>query len=51
MFEYNSGTNERFLSIEEIRLYNQLARTDISFTLADIEAGRITAETVKGILE
>lgn len=51
MFEYNSGTNERFLSIDEIRLYNQLARTDISFTLADVEAGRITPELIKESVE
>lgn len=51
MFEYNSGTNERFLTIDEIRLYNHLARTDISFTLADIEAGRVTTEMVEEISE
>jgi UDP-N-acetylglucosamine 4,6-dehydratase len=39
-FQYSSGDNERFLTIPEINIYNRLAKTDVSFTLEDVEAGR-----------
>lgn len=37
-FEYNSGTNPRFLTMREIELYNHLAPTNQSFTIEDVEA-------------
>ncbi|ARP97320.1 UDP-N-acetylglucosamine 4,6-dehydratase (inverting) [Bordetella genomosp. 13] len=49
MFEYNSGTNDRFLTLDEIRLYNRLARTGVSFTLADVEAGRFPEIEIQDI--
>jgi UDP-N-acetylglucosamine 4,6-dehydratase len=39
-YEYNSGTNDRFLTTDEIKIYNELSRTSTSFTLKDIEAGK-----------
>lgn len=39
-FEYNSGTNQRFLTLREIEIYNQLALTSHSFTITDVEAGK-----------
>lgn len=38
--EYNSGTNDRFLTPEEIQIFNKLARTSVSFTMQDIEANK-----------
>lgn len=40
-FEYHSGTNERFLTVPEIKTFNVLARSNRSFTLEDVEAGEI----------
>ena len=42
-FEYNSGQNERFLTIDEIRTFNRLARTDVSFTIEQLESGELDA--------
>ncbi|WP_256376488.1 polysaccharide biosynthesis protein [Stappia sp. P2PMeth1] len=39
-FEYNSGTNPRFLTPPEIAIYNSLSRTNQSFTLEDVENGK-----------
>ncbi|MCP4933868.1 MAG: UDP-N-acetylglucosamine 4,6-dehydratase (inverting) [bacterium] len=39
-FEYNSGANERFLDIREIKIFNELALNDTSFALSDVENGK-----------
>jgi len=46
-FEYNSGANPRFLNAREIEIFNALARTNQSFELSDIEAGKFDSLMAK----
>ena len=39
-YEYNSGSNDRFLNTDEIRIFNKLADESTSFNMSDIEAGK-----------